>query len=113
MKRISEVYYAAYRKNHLKNISQEKYTLDNITIADDTTDGGRVVEDNNHFLTDISILDQKQWRKLGGLNEDEYNFNLFTDGTGQSFEITRDGASSEDATEIGTTAAGSTADIFY
>jgi hypothetical protein len=106
-------YYAAYRKNHLKNISQEKYTLDNITIADDTTDGGRVVEDNNHFLTDISILDQKQWRKLGGLNEDEYNFNLFTDGTGQSFEITRDGASSEDATEIGTTAAGSTADIFY
>ena len=106
-------YYAAYRKNHLKNISQEKYTLDNTKIDDDTTDGGRVVEDNNHFLTDISILDQKQWRKLGGLNEDEYNFNLFTDGTSQSFEITRDGASSEDATEIGSTAAGSTADIFY
>lgn len=89
--------YEAYRKNHLNNLTKDKYTVNDTTKDDDATDGGRIVTDNNHFTAGISILDDKAWKQLDGLSADEVNFNLFTDRSDQKFEITRKGASSEDA----------------
>jgi hypothetical protein len=89
--------YEAYRGNHLNNLTKDKYTITDANKDDDSTDGGRIVMDNNHFTAGISILDEKQWKQLDGLDATEVNFNLFTDRSDQTFEITRQGARSEDA----------------
>lgn len=105
--------YEAYRKDHLTNLTKDKYTVKSESTYTDPSDlfenadGGLIVKDNNYFTAGISILDDKAWKQLDGLNADEANFNLFTNQSDQRFEITRKGASSTPADEGAETAASS------